>query len=280
MKNKLFKNTFNHSPSPITKQDWIYITSISHYRHIADDTPFYREYSQGFQMFYTVSGNGWLDYNGSYQEIVQGSITCVDLEKRHGFGAALGSTWEHYWLIFHGKVFKDLYSLIFNKRNTLTIQSPEKFLDFFKQLYELKQNNSAYFDLEAMSILLQICAAIVNQNSVSLKKHDSFSNALKETIEFINNNYTLELNINSLAERAGYSRFHFSRLFKSYTGFSPSSYIIKTRLEKAKDMLCKSNFSLEVVSQESGFNTVNYFIKTFKEWEGTTPGKYRKEQFF
>ena len=37
---------------------------------------------------------------------------------------------------------------------------------------------------------------------------------------------------------------------------------------------------LEVISQEAGFNTVNYFIKTFKEWEGITPGKYRKEQVF
>jgi AraC-like DNA-binding protein len=280
MQDKLFKKTFNHSPNPMAKQNWIFVTSVSHYRHPADDIPFYRESSQGFQMFYTVAGQGWLDYEGSYQKIVPGTITCVDLEKSHGFGAAYGSTWEHYWLICHGKPFQDIYSLLFNKNNVLPLQNTVQILDFFKQLYQLKQNSSVYFDIEAMSIILQICSAALNQSSVSNKEQNPFSASLKHTIEFINKNYAQELDIAALAENANYSRFHFSRLFKAHIGFSPSNYITKIRLEKAKDLLKKSDLSLEIVAEKSGFNTVSYFIRTFKEWEGSTPGKYRKMNAF
>ena len=117
-------------------------------------------------MFYTVSGNGWLDYNGCYKKIVPGTITCVDLEKRHGFGADRGSIWEHYWLIGHGAAFQNIYSLLFNKSNVIPVQNPTQFLDFFKQLYFLKKSNTLYFDLQSASIILQISSAIVNQNSV------------------------------------------------------------------------------------------------------------------
>jgi AraC family transcriptional regulator, arabinose operon regulatory protein len=280
MQDKLFKNTFNHSPNPMAKENWIFITSVSHYRHTADDTSFYRDYAQGFQMFYTVSGQGWLDYEGTYQKIMPGTITCVDLEKRHGFGAAPGSIWEHYWLICHGKAFEDIYTLIFNKNNVQALQQPSQLSDCFKQLFFSKQSNSVYFDIDAMATVMQVCSALINQNSTLDIKQDPFSTTLKQVIDFINNNYSSELDIAALAEKSGYSRFHFSRLFKAHTGFSPGSYITKIRLEKAKDMLSKSDLPIEIIAEKVGFNTVNYFIRAFKEQEHITPGKYRRTQSF
>lgn len=280
MLTELYERAHSHTPSPMAKQNWIYVTSVSHYRHTADDIPFYRDYAHGFQMFYTVSGQGWLDYEGSFQKVIPGTVTCVDLGKKHGFGAEPGGVWEHYWLICHGKAFKDIYSLIFNKNNTHKLLDSSLVSDYFKKLYYLKQNNSVYFDIDAMTIIMKVCSALVSQSTAFDKKQDTFSAMLTHIIDYINKNYSQDLDISGLAEKAGYSRFHFSRLFKEYTGFSPSSYITKIRLEKAKDMLRKSDIPLELVAAKAGFNTVNYFIRSFNEHEGITPGKYRKIQSF
>lgn len=280
IQNSLFKNILSHSASPAAKQNWIYVTSVSHYRHTADDIPFYRDHALGYQMFYSVSGQGWLDYEGIYQKISPGTITCIDLGKRHGIGAVKGSIWEHYWILCHGKAFEDIYTLVFNKNNVHKLQNPSQFANSFKELYFSKQNHSVYFDIDAMSVILQVCSTLMNQDPSFVRKKDPFSIMLKQTIEYIDNNYFKELDVAVLAENAGYSRFHFSRLFKAHTGFSPRGYITKVRIEKAKDMLTRSNFPLQIIAEKAGFGTVNYLIRVFKEQENITPGKYRRLQSF
>lgn len=280
LQDKLFKTSFSHSPNPIAKQNWIYVSSVSHYRHTSDDTPFYRDYAEGFQMFYTVSGQGWLDYDGTNQKIEPDTITCIDLGKRHGIGAAAGSVWEHYWLICHGMAFRDLYILFFNRNNVRFLQASSQLGVLFKQFYSSKQSNSVYFDVEAMAIIMQICSSLMNQSSTLDKKYNPFSSLLTHTIEFIGRNFQHDIDVAALAENAGYSRFHFSRKFKAYTGFTPGSYITKIRLEKAKDIISKSDLPLEIVAEKTGFKTVNYFIRVFKDLEGITPGKYRRIKGF
>lgn len=277
MLHRLFKNTYNHTPSPMSRDNWIYLSAVGHFKHEADPVPFYRDYYEGYQMFYTISGKGWLDYRGNYQHILPGTLMCINLQQRHGMGAVPGHIWEHYWVIFDGKGFEEVYNSFFLRKNIYEVKNADIVYNLYKELLDLKKADYPFFDFKSMSGILQIVSQILPSDAYqSQSESDIHYVAVKKAILYIKENYMQNIDLNDLSNYSGYSRYHLSRLFKMHTGFSPNDYIIKTRLECAKDLLLKNNLSLQVVSEYSGFHSVNYFIKTFKEWEGITPARYRK----
>lgn len=87
-----------------------------------------------------------------------------------------------------------------------------------------------------------------------------------------------ELSVARLAERAAMSQVHFRNLFHANFGISPSHAITAARLARARELMLNYPFlTLEECALQSGFSTVQYFIRCFKKAAGTTPAAYRKE---
>lgn len=66
------------------------------------------------------------------------------------------------------------------------------------------------------------------------------------------------------------------RLFKRQTGITCNRYLSVLRIEKAKQLLRKTELSVTEVSSETGFNSITHFERVFKSLEGTTPSAYRR----
>ncbi|WP_414621166.1 helix-turn-helix transcriptional regulator [Calothrix sp. CCY 0018] len=93
----------------------------------------------------------------------------------------------------------------------------------------------------------------------------------------MNDNISTEIKLSDLANLAGISQFHFSRLFKKSLGISPNQYVIKQRVEKAKLLLKNSELSVTDIAFPSGFNSHSHFGKYFRQFTGFTPKQYRAE---
>jgi AraC family transcriptional regulator len=93
--------------------------------------------------------------------------------------------------------------------------------------------------------------------------------------DYINDNITTEIKLSDLANLAGISQFHFSRLFKKSLGISPNKYVIKQRIEKAKSLLKNPQLSVTEIAFLSGFNSHSHFGKHFRQLTGFTPKQYR-----
>jgi AraC family transcriptional regulator len=94
-------------------------------------------------------------------------------------------------------------------------------------------------------------------------------------LEFIDTNYSRDLSLTELAAVAGMSTFHFAREFKRATGTSPHQYLLKIRIERAKELLSKSEMPLVDVGFQSGFSHQSHFSRLFRKLTGTTPQSYR-----
>jgi len=90
------------------------------------------------------------------------------------------------------------------------------------------------------------------------------------------NHHKLELNVSCIADRLDINISTLSKAFKRHTGKGIHEYITQTRLTYAKKLLRKSDLKLEEISHKTGFLDSNALIRTFKKYEGITPGKYRK----
>jgi two-component system response regulator YesN len=84
------------------------------------------------------------------------------------------------------------------------------------------------------------------------------------------------LNISLIGARFDMKPAYLSKLFKDHTGEGLLDFINKTRIEHAKRLIGENNKSVSDAAGCVGFNDVNAFIRTFKKYEGITPGKYKE----
>jgi AraC-like DNA-binding protein len=83
--------------------------------------------------------------------------------------------------------------------------------------------------------------------------------------------------IRSVAREVGMSPYHFIRLFKAVFGETPKQCQLQARLEKAKNLLMLTDFSVTDVCMESGFSSLGTFTYVFTRRVGMPPTTYRQK---
>jgi AraC-like DNA-binding protein len=132
--------------------------------------------------------------------------------------------------------------------------------------------------LEQFLILLLRETTMTQGNVASAEQfHKAFQTHLTEQItDYIHENLSGQLTVQQIAEHFHYSRARLSTLYKEATGVSISEAITNCQIQKAKEMLLKSEKSVADISEELGFSSTQYFSAKFAKIEGTPPSKYRE----
>jgi AraC-like DNA-binding protein len=94
-------------------------------------------------------------------------------------------------------------------------------------------------------------------------------------IAYIHQHMEEPLTLDRLAKYAGYSPYHFTRMFKKQTGLSPLYYVSSLRLQKAKDLLLNTHLSIRDIALEIGQQSLGTFTTRFTERVGVTPSHFR-----
>jgi YesN/AraC family two-component response regulator len=104
------------------------------------------------------------------------------------------------------------------------------------------------------------------------------SEEINRICDYLEKNYEKKLTLDSIAAKAGFSKFYINRLFKQYKGTTVMDYLIQYRISKAKELLKDGEYTVKQISSMVGYSEPNYFTCTFKKIEGISPVKYRFEQ--
>ncbi len=99
---------------------------------------------------------------------------------------------------------------------------------------------------------------------------------LRRVLTDMEGNLHKDFSLGALAEAAGMSEFHFSRLFKKATGHSPSQFFIRLRMARARQLLLETNRSIIDIGLDVGYSSPSHFSQVFKREVGVTPSHYRK----
>ena len=86
---------------------------------------------------------------------------------------------------------------------------------------------------------------------------------------------TEELSLDEIAGMTGFSKFHFSRLFKEFTGTSFYKYLNVRRISHAERLLLDPQLNVTDAAVLSGFNSISAFMRMFKIIKGCTPTEFR-----
>jgi AraC family transcriptional regulator len=79
------------------------------------------------------------------------------------------------------------------------------------------------------------------------------------------------ISLADIAAAACISRFHFARMFRARTGYSPMAYVMRLRLERAREMLAREDHCIADTAAALGFYDQSHFTRTFRRAHGVPP---------
>lgn len=114
------------------------------------------------------------------------------------------------------------------------------------------------------------------------KLHEHPNADLRERLwrarRFIDECYDQPLDLTEISKQACLSRYHFLRSFRDAFETTPRQYLIKRRIEKAKELLRGPGATVTEVCFEVGFQSLGSFSTLFRKCVGDTPVNYRRHQ--
>lgn len=107
------------------------------------------------------------------------------------------------------------------------------------------------------------------------KTNEKYEQALLSTLLYIQTHLEQDLSLEVLAERVGFSAFHFHRIFREIIGEAVKEYIRRLRIERGAYRLKISEQTILQIALEAGFKTHESFTRAFERQFGMTPSEFR-----
>ncbi len=136
-------------------------------------------------------------------------------------------------------------------------------------LCDMGYDNSLLAQCRFQALLCQLFATLLSRTPPRAP------DPVRSALEIIHRNYGNELNIKELADSLFLDSAYFSRLFKRQTGSSPKQYLLKIRMERARELLVTTDHPVKEIAATVGYHDALYFSRLFYQTEGVSPSKYR-----
>ncbi len=149
------------------------------------------------------------------------------------------------------------------------------------ELMDVFREKSAYQQEIARGLTFALLMMIARENRDFAKQNPdmrSVTRLLNTAINYVNQNYMNDLPVKKLAEACLISETHFRRLFSQNMNMTPVEYINLVRVQKACELMNKTNYSMEAVAEKAGFATVSTMNRNFKKIVGSSPYHWKKYQ--
>jgi len=154
-----------------------------------------------------------------------------------------------------------------------TVQSAAQLCESMLNGPELSKWEHSY---RAYEFLLKLCRHAESEPDPETQSLEpEVPPSIRTALAYMQRHYPESIDVETLAAKAGLSRYHFSRLFRETVGLPPGAYLRRLRLEHALQLLQKTRASIEEVARQSGFSDPNYFSRRFRDTYDMSPRQFR-----
>ncbi|KAB7667599.1 AraC family transcriptional regulator [Bacillus sp. B1-b2] len=227
---------------------------------------------------YTISGIGAIELGDKEYKLTPGKAFLIDIADEYRYYLPQHSThWEFLFITLYGEKVKDAWDYIQRENQAIISLSSEaapikQLLHMYQMAKEKNIKNAFQASHLAYEFIMELYQFTKQLTSVKLPE-----SILNATL-FAQNHYQEAVGPDEMADAAGLSRYHFTRMFKKSMGITPIQYLTNLRLVKAAELLYQTNQAIEEIAVEVGFANANYFTKVFRKVTGMTPGQFRKKR--
>lgn len=234
---------------------------------------------------YTIFGKGGLESEGKVYELNPGDAMLIHIPQDHCYYLPEDSVgWEFLYVNVYGSEIMRLWREIgqrvgavahFPPEGEPTSPTVELGCSIFKKSVA-GEINSPHL---ASSLAYQFVMTLLDElmpGGRYLQKNPPF---VEKVTKFAMTHLHEAIGVEELAEIAGYSRFHFSRIFKEWYGDGPSNFLHDMRMKRAVRLLQTEHRTVKEIADRCGFTNTSYFCKVFRKEFGISPEGFRKKNW-
>lgn len=248
---------------------FLHALCAGHYR-CSDEYVVRRQNYDSFLMLYAASGEAWVQRDGKRHSLPERGFALVDCYAPHAYGSDTGC--ELYWVHFDGPEARKYYEIIAARSN----MQPAHYDRARRAITELSARTERDGQLiEAPEVHRLLTNLLMEFMIEAGERRTDGQDIIEDIRNHILENVDRELTLETLADQARMSPFHFSRQFKRYVGVSPHTYLVNARINTARFYLVSSDLTVKEIAYNCGFSSVSNFCTCFKKNVGSTPMDYR-----
>lgn len=265
------------SPSQTAKRLYFYPISSGHFFCVKGYHLVRNDYNS---LLITHILEGCFTYvkDGKHVTAHKGDTVILDCFKPHEYYT--NDSFESIWIHVSGANSFELFEEIEKNTGSLVrCKDVTHIKTLLYRIFDAMKGEIPTSELSASLDIYKIFVELLNPQSVKNKDENCYEDSIKSVNDYIADHLNENITVDKLAEIVNMSPSHFSRVFKQKTGFSPYSYILTSRLNRAKYLLQVTDMTVASIAYDIGFNSESNFIYFFTENEGISPGKFRKLKF-
>lgn len=149
-------------------------------------------------------------------------------------------------------------------RNNIRILGSARSLMSFTRLEDLKE------------FISEVIEKVFNYVQSNMKASEKAN--LYEIRDYIHKNYNKEIKLSTFSNKYYISKEYLSKQFKAEFGYGIYEYVLKVRMEKAKEMVSNTELKIQEISERLGYKDNNYFRRAFKNYFGVYPSECRNKE--
>lgn len=247
------------------------------------------------EMVYILGGSGIHGIDGVEYKVKSGSLLFINYRQVHYFrtdtememcNILLDPEWISEKLIDTENAFEILSLSAFSAFCTdvdkdallirFTGEERTRIERLIKEMVAEKTEKSSGYTTVLKAQVMVLLSYVFRKMSTSAASESR--GLTPEFLAYIRENCAEKLTLEELAKKCFYNPAYFSRLFKEHYGVTVTEYINSVRLEKAMELLLKTELSVENIVTRAGFSRKATFYRLLKEKTGMTPQDYRKSK--
>lgn len=234
---------------------------------------------EGCKLVFVIKGKGSLTVGGATHVLEAGDMFALFPKERHEYRSDPDDPWEIMWAAFSGKISLDLMTELGLSekdyiRKNIVNSSIKKTLTTLIHALGDREDTSRLAAIGQFYVLLAYLKQAAGLIETVPDGGGSLS-CVEQAARFIEQNYYIELDVQTLCDYVNYSRSYLSRVFHKETGFTIPEYINKIRMENAMELLRETALPLREIAASVGIHDSFYFSKLFKKYTGRTPREFR-----
>ncbi len=158
----------------------------------------------------------------------------------------------------------------------------QKVYDHLLEIANLYQNMQLLTETEIYSHVLGMLTLLGREfctSNTPEKRNAIYSRSNEQLLSicnYISAHCAEPLTLDDVSALAGFSKYHFERLFKEFTGLSFYQYLLQKRIHLAERLLIDSSIGITEIAYKSGFTSSTAFSRAFKQAKNFSPSEYRK----
>lgn len=142
----------------------------------------------------------------------------------------------------------------------------------------IEENQKQEFGYQGIikSEVVEIVILLHRYHILQSQTTKQFPEWLHTAVVYMNQHYDEIRSLNEISQKVNVTHTHFCRVFKQFTGQTPVDYLNYIKISHAELLLKQNAVSITDIAFQTGFGSVAYFSKIFKQYKFCTPGEYRK----